>query len=60
MSIAYSTFNVFVLSIFVLKTPEKSTDIGLRKQAPASPIETFLFVFSSLSRDKKVYRPERC
>ena len=36
ISIAYSNFNVFVLCIFVLKTPEKAP--------PASRIEMFLFV----------------
>ena len=56
-SIAYSTFNVFVLCIFVLKTlGRKSIYIRLRKQAPPSRIETFLFVFSIFSRSKKVYR----
>ena len=52
LSIAYSTFNVFVLCIFVLKNTRKSINIGVREQA-ASRIETFLFVFYQLFAKQK-------
>ena len=45
---------------FCTKTIRKSIDIGIGKQAPASLVETFLFVFSSFSRSRKVYRSKRC
>ena len=38
-------FQRICLCIFVLKNTRKSIDIGVPEQAPASRIETFLFVF---------------
>ena len=56
LRIRLSTY--FFFALFLLKTPENRS-INLRKQAPASRIETFLFAFSSFSRSKKVYRSKR-
>ena len=44
---------------FCTKNTRKSTDIGLCKQAPASRIEAFLYMFSSFSWSKKVLQVKK-